>query len=373
MLFGGLHRLSWYHSSLEVSRNAPCRFESLRRVFLGLGVALIALAVFQTLAADSSPHGSSLPAVRVLTVSNPEAIDAFIPRRAIVRAMVDCGITNYTRKATVAEAWISLVSTQDIVGIKVYSGPGPNSGTRPAVVAGVVEGLLSAGLSPKHIVIWDKQTTDLRLAGYFDLAERYGVRVEGSAQAGYDPTNTYESAILGNLVWGDLEFGQKGAGVGRKSFVSKLVSRQITKIINIPPLLNHNLAGVSGNLYTLAVGSVDNVARFEVDADRLAVAVPEIYALSSIGDHVVLNIVDALICQYEGGELAHLHYSATLNELRFCKDPVALDVLSLQELDHQREAAKAPVIKSNLELYSNATLLELGVSDLKKIQVEHKQ
>jgi hypothetical protein len=285
--------------------------------------------------------------------------------------MVDRAIMNFTHRSSVPEAWLSLVSTQDVVGIKVYSLPGPNSGTRAAVVAAVIEGLLSAGSPPKHIVIWDKQATDLRLAGYFDLGERYGVRVAGSAQAGYDLTNSYDSSIIGNLLWGDVEFGQKTPGAGRRSFVSKLVSRELTKIINISPLLNHNLAGVSGNLYGLAIGSVDNVARFEADPNRLATAVPEIYALPALSDHVVLNIVDALICQYEGGERVRLQYSTTLNELRFSKDPVALDVLSLQELDHQRQTARAPGLKVIQDLYNNAALLELGVSDPKRIQVEH--
>jgi hypothetical protein len=152
--------------------------------------------------------------------------------------------------------------------------------------------------------------------------------------------------------------------------VSKLVSRQMTKIINITPLLNHNLAGVSGNLYTLAVGSVDNVARFESDPGRLAIAIPEIYALPALSDHVVLSIVDALVCQYEGSERSLLHYSTTLNELRFSRDPVALDVLSLQDLQRQRRSAGAPTIKENLDLYSNAALLELGVNDLKRIDID---
>lgn len=285
--------------------------------------------------------------------------------------MVDYAITNFTHQPTVAQAWLSLVSKRDIVGIKVYSLPGPNSGTRPAVAEAVVQGLLSAGLAPKNVVVWDKQVIDLRLAGYFDLAEKYGVRVEGSATEGYDSTNYYDSAIIGTLVWGDVEFGLKGLSVGRKSFVSKLVSREITKIINIPPLLNHNLAGVSGDLYSLASGSVDNFARFESDSGRLATAVPEIYALPSLSDRVVLNIVDALICQYEGEERGLLHYSAILNELRFSKDPVALDVLSLAELARQRQLAKAPALSTNTDLYKNAALLELGVSDPKGIQVEH--
>jgi hypothetical protein len=81
--------------------------------------------------------------------------------------------------------------------------------------------------------------------------------------------------------------------------------------------------------------------------------------------------VDALICQYEGEERSLLHYSAVLNQLRFSRDPVALDVLSLQELGRQRELAKAPTVKTNRALYDNAALLELGVDDEKRIQVEY--
>ena len=143
----------------------------------------------------------------------------------------------------------------------------------------------------------------------------------------------------------------------------------MTKIINITPLMNHNETGVAGNLFSLSLGSVDNTTRFETDPERLARVVPEIYALPSLSDRVALNIVDALICQYEGEERSLLHYSSTLNQLRFSRDPVALDVLSIQELDAQREANQAPPVKTNMDLYQNAALLELGVSDLKKIQV----
>jgi hypothetical protein len=114
---------------------------------------------------------------------------------------------------------------------------------------------------------------------------------------------------------------------------------------------------------------VDNVIRFEAGPQTLATAVPEIYALPTLSDRVVLNITDALICQYEGGERSLLHYSSMLNQIRFSRDPVALDVLSLQELDRQRQAAHAPSVKPNLQLYSNAALLQLGVDDLKRIQV----
>jgi hypothetical protein len=102
----------------------------------------------------------------------------------------------------------------------------------------------------------------------------------------------------------------------------------------------------------------------------MATAVPEIYALEALGDKVVLNIVDALICQYQGEEQGLLHYSIALNELRFSKDPLALDILSLQELDWQRRAARMRSPTNQLDLYQNAALLELGVNDTASIKIE---
>jgi len=331
------------------------------------------LAILQTQAADLlSLPASTNPPVRVLIVEDSKATFNFQADNARVEMMVNRGITDLTGKTAVAEAWRSLVSTQDVVGIKVFSAAGAISGTRPAVVAAVVRGLLEAGVPPEHIIIWDKREDDLRAAGFFKLAARFGVRAAGVLESGYDPTNFYnpDTAVIGHLVWGDLEFGKKGDGVGRRSFVSELVSRQMTKIISIAPLLNENTAGVCGHLYGLAMGSVDNTLRFEGDADRLAVAVPEIYALPSLGDRVVLNITDALIGQYEGGDKGLLQYSEVPNQLWFSRDPVALDTLALKELDRERRALDAAAFKPNLLLYTNAALLQLGVNDPAKILVE---
>jgi hypothetical protein len=313
--------------------------------------------------------GPSSARAQVYVVEDSSATDAFQARPAQIQSMLTRGITALAGNTNVAEAWRAFVTTQDVIGIKVFSEPGPNSGTRQAVVAGVIQGLLAAGIPTNSIIVWDKRLVDLRLAGFTKLSERFGIRLAGSADAGYDEDAFYQNSVMGTLVWGDFEFGRKGEGIGRKSFISKLVSQEITKIINITPLMNHNQAGVAGTLYSLALGSVENTKRFENDANRLASAVPEIYALPLLYDRVVLNIVDALTCQYEGEERSLLHYSTPLNQLRFSRDAVALDVLSIQELERQRQLAKAPRLIPNLELYSNAELLELGTSDPKKIQV----
>ena len=325
-----------------------------------------------TIWARSEPLTASLspPAARIVIVEDPAATEAFLPRPEVVETMVCRGLTNLTAKTTTRSAWMSLVSPKDIIGLKVYSHPGPNSGTRPAVVAAVARSLIAAGMPPQQIIVWDKEEEDLREAGFTALAGQLGVRVAASPKAGYNETNYYDTPLIGSLVYRDLEFEKKGEGIGRKSFVAKLVTSEMTKIINITPLLNHNEAGVCGNLYSLALGSVDNSLRFENDPGRLAQAVPEIYALPILGDRVVLNITDALICQYEGGQRGLLHYSTVLNQLRFSRDPVALDMLSIKELTHQRGSSHGPQLRPNLELYRNAALLELGVSDLSRVLVE---
>jgi hypothetical protein len=319
----------------------------------------------------SDPLFPGASRARVVIVEDSQAVQAFRPNPDRVRALVDRGVTALTQKSNVKDAWRSLVSREDVVGLKAYSVPGAISGTRPAVVAGVIEGLLEAGLPATNIIVWDRHAITLRQANFYELAEKYGVQVRSSMDEGYDETRFYnESPVIGTLVWGDLEFGRKEPGVGRKSFVSKLLTKKLTKIINISPMLNHNLAGVSGNLFSLVTGSVDNLARFEFHPGQMASAFPEIYALEDLSDKVVLSIVDALVCQYEGGQRGLLHHSATLNELRFSKDPVALDVLSIRELESQREKSQAPPVKPNMDLYSTAALLQLGVDDPDRIKVE---
>lgn len=320
-------------------------------------------------AAESLSLAPASPRAHVVVAHNPQATVAFKPAPDIVETMVNQAITNLTGQATVAAAWASLVGTNETVGIKVFTAPGSDTGTRPSVTAAVVKGLLAAGIPTNHIIVWDRHASDLRHAGYFELAAHFGIRVAGAAEAGYDPKTFYETALIGNLVFGDLEFGKKDEVTGKKSFVSKLVSQQMTKIINIAPVLNHNGAGVAGNLFSLAMSSVDNTVRFEATPTRLATAVPEIYALPALGERVVLNLSDALICQYEGEERGLLHYSVALNEIRFSRDPVALDVLALQDLDLRRSSELPGDLAASRELYKNAALLELGVADPKHIDI----
>jgi hypothetical protein len=342
----------------------------IRLFFRILFLGLLAAGAVQAQTQAQPVKVVSTGGARVVTVEDAQSMAAFEPQPERVRAMVDRGVAQACGVSNVLRAWASLVSPQDIVGIKVVSTPGASAGTRPAVVQAVIGGLIESGVPATNIFIWDRLLADLRKAGFEDLARRLGVRVAGAMDEGFDEAVSYDDPVQGTLVWGDLEFDRKDAKAGRKSYISKLLTRQITKIITVSPLLNHHTGGINGSLCSLALGSADNTMRFESQPARMAKAVPEIYAMSALSDHVVLNIMDALIAQYEGEQVSLLHYASELKQIWVSKDPVALDVLGLAELARQREINNAPLAFANMPLYETAGLLELGQCDLKRIRVE---
>ncbi len=217
-----------------------------------------------------------------------------------------------------------------------------------------------------------------RTCGWRDFLtweESWGCGSAGAAEAGYDPATFYlpDSPVVGMLAWNDLEFGLTNREAGRRSFVTKLLTRQMTKIISVAPLINENSAGTCGHFYSLGLGSVDNTRRFDGDPDRLAVALPEIMALPSVGDRVALNVTDALLGQYQGGPSSFLQYSTVLNQMWLSHDPVALDVLALKELAREAKTFGSRALPSNSQICTNAALLELGADDPEKIRIERVQ
>ncbi len=345
-----------------MSRNARIQI-----LFLALSGWLVSAA-----AQDFFAPRATNAAARIVIVQGEDLLQHFLPYDDRVAEAFNRGLAQFTRTTNLADAWHSLVTTNDTVGLKIFSEPGPLAGTRPAVVRAVVRGLLAAGLPAEKIILWDKRLASLRAAGFVELGKELGISVVGAAESGYD-TNTFylpDSPVIGALVWGDVEFGKTNSGAGKKSFVSKLVSQRVTKIISVAPLINENDASLCGHFFSLGLGSLDNTRRFEGSGERLATALPEIYALPVIGDRVVLNVTDALIGQHQGGPATYLQFSTVLQQLWFSRDPVALDTLALQELIRERRQHDAPQLPNNFQIYTNATLLQLGISDPARIHIE---
>jgi len=342
-------------------------------------VAVWLLAIPASLGAPDAPGsdtGSAPARASVIAVQDPGATTHFIPNQESVRRLVDHGLAALAGKDSAEAAWRVWVQPGDTVGFKVTSAPGEVAGTRRAVVRSLIESLRAAGHSADQIVIWDRRTGDLRNAGWIRLASDLGVRCVGTDEAGWDPNpeKGYDKPVLGRLIAGALEFFRKDElGTGRRSHISRLLSQELTKIIPVSPVLNHNVAGVNGQLLGLAFASVDNTLRFLNNPGIYAEAVPELCALDDIFPKIAFGVSDALICQYRGEDTTRLHNAVALNELRFSRDPVALDVLALADIEQARGASAEGIPPGNtnrLELYTNAELLDLGVADLKRIDVK---
>jgi hypothetical protein len=351
----------------------------LRCGWRGLGGIVLAGASWVAVGVYAEDKPAATPAAAVVStnraivhvVEDIDATQSFEPNASVVRAMVDRGLCAMARTNVPSAAWRRFIRSSDVVGFRICTAPGPISGTRPAVVASLVESLLAAGHSPRQVVLWDKRASDMILAGYPKLAEKYGIRWAATEEVGWDPDRSYDNATVGRLLIGDLEYPRRDrVDAGRKSHVSKLLTRDVTKIVLVTPLLNHNHFGVNGQLANLSMGAVDNTLRFEHEPWRLSEAVPEICALDDLFPKLAFGVTDALLCQYRGEDRTLLHYAVALNQLRFSVDPVALDILSVYEIERARATNPSEGEKPlKTELYFNAALQELGVADTNRIQV----
>lgn len=316
------------------------------------------------------------PASRVVMTEAAGAVVDFKPVAATVRAMVDRGVKQLARTNQLGAAWRALLTTNgvyatnELIGIKVAAAAREGGGARVETAAALIESLLAAGLAPRQIVVWDRFAADLEHAGFKALETRYKVRVAGAAEAGYEATAFYDSPFLGEPAPTDLEFGKKGEGVGRRSHITKLLTREITRIIHVAPMNVRRRSGVSGHLVGLSLDTLDNTRRFERDQNWFEQAAVEILAMPAFDNRVALCVTDALVCQYQGEQETLLHYSAALGQLWFSRDPVALDTLAVAELERLRALAKMPPMEPRMVLYENAALMRHGVTDLKKILVE---
>ncbi|CAN5646598.1 hypothetical protein BH09VER1_BH09VER1_16480 [soil metagenome] len=296
----------------------------------------------------------------------------------IVARMMDSLICGVTGKATVADAWKSLVSPKDKVGIKVSAAGRSVSGTNPEVVNAIVSGLREAGVPTSNIIVWDRNLDDLLGAGFQKNSSDYTLRwIEGGA--GYDTHAQITAPILGKLIWGDQKFGDRtgqrltdrlghSEQLSSSSYYAKVLSTEVTKVINVPSLTDSFMTGINGALTNMTISNVDNWRRFAKAASEGDTYLAEVYADPMIHDKVVLTILDALILQYAGGPFPNPDYSQPNYSLFASKDPVAIDATAFRLIEEVRKLNKMPSIRVMTNYVEGASQLGLGQYDEARIK-----
>ena len=343
----------------------------MRNVALVLFCALIRSVLAQT------PQPTPKPSI-VYAAHNPDSIKDYKTNPRVVHEMVNRLVRAATGQSDVAKAWASLVSPNDRIGIKISAAGGELFTTHHDVVNAIVDGLVAAGHPRSTIIVWDRSLGGIKDAGYRAGIDGYQLQAI-TPRDGYDPKAVLTAPLMGQLVWGDLDYidARKLAilsdadNTSNVSHFSKIISGEVSKIINVPVMSISETNGIAGCIYNMTIPNIDNWRRFAQGSRFGTESLAEIYANPIIAKKVVFNLMDGLIAQYAGGPQSQPNYATHHATLYASKDPVALDAIALKRLEEWRARASLPAIGRLAAYVGFASQLGLGNSALTRIEVRN--
>ena len=321
---------------------------------------------------------------RVIAVEHAGCIVQGAYQAEPIRKMMEKGMTALTGAPAWTDAWRTLFEKGDVVGIKVCPVGGANLCSDATVLHGILDGLKEAGVPAGDIIVFNRyrqETLDAKIDKWVPPGVRMAFASEAYSNTqldmeGYDPDHFMEIALI-----------KPGENLNdphyRRSYVAKIVTRQINKLINLPVLKHHQSAGVTIALKNMSHGMVNNVNRSHLTPTNNAcgIFIPSVVSLPVIREKAVLHICDAVKASYHGGPGARPQYMWEHKTMYFATDPVALDKTGLKAIDARRaQAGMASVALSKPDKDSSyfncqvehieiAGSLGLGVFDDQKIDV----
>lgn len=251
-----------------------------------------------------------------------------------IRHMLDASITGLTGLDDADAAWASLFNPGERVAIKVNTIMASSETHVPLVMA-VTERLQAVGVPPEQIVIFDRDTNELKFSGYPINRDGPGVRCYGT-DGNYKP-------------------GWKISGVDVK--LSDILLN-CEALINIPILKQHGYAGISFAMKN-HFGTFDRPGRFH---GSMGLALPGLNALQPIRDRTRLIIGDTLKVVL-GDQWTN---KVPGDSILMSFDPVAHDTVGLQMFTQVMVAAgKDPTgyTKRATAWLANGAGLGLGIHD----------
>jgi hypothetical protein len=149
-----------------------------------------------------------------------------------------------------------------------------------------------------------------------------------------------------------------------KSFLANLVSRDITKLVNIAVLKHNEDSGVTWAAKNIALGVTTNKVRFHID--YCARSIPDILALPCLKNKMALHIGEAAKISTVSVAGAQIAYD---NRIFFSRDPVALDRIGLDILEEKRKEQGLDSIRSISTHVAACAAKGLGTDDLSRIDL----
>jgi len=350
---------------------------------------------------------------------------------AVHRAF-SAGLQEMTGEKSLENAWSSLFSADDVVGIKINCLGAPKISSSLASINEVIAGLKSVGVKENNIIVWDRMDREFKGTGLEINKGSAGVRVRGTSTQwegvvpwieGYDK-DVYLSMEDGTLkkfkelvnqnftekgthrdifnsmtwLWMLVQQGNEKAqqyrdeirrlyidysdreGIKKiaeqvadefndviiedeeKSCFSEIVTKDITKLVNIAVLKHNEDSGITWALKNIALGVTTNKVRFHIDYCTRSIA--EILSFPCLKDKMVLHIGEAAKISTVSVLGSQLAFD---NRIFFSTDPVAMDRIGLDILEQKRmEQSLEPIREISTHIAACAKK-GLGIDDVNRI------
>jgi uncharacterized protein (DUF362 family) len=368
---------------------------------LGTGSAIIAASPLKSIAsvalppdekpatniadASKTPRSAlSMPGKfpgRVVHIKKTGSVVNDEPVESEAYQMIKKAMLDLTGEKDLADAWKLFVKPGETIGLKVNPVAGKQLSTSHAVTQSVVNQLLEAGIKKENIVIWDRREMDLKDAGF--TSEKYpGIKISGTELQDEKGSFYDENGKLYGernidkdwYYWADVEGEYDSETIpymingGKYSYFSKIVTRDIDKIINIPILKNAG-GSITNAMKNLAFGVISNTGRLHAKLWNETCA--EVCAFAPVRDKTVLTICDGLRGCFNGGPAANPQFICRYNSILVATDAVALDRIAYDIIAEKRiaEGIQKTAMPESLKFLKYSSDLGLGISDKNKIDL----
>jgi uncharacterized protein (DUF362 family) len=292
---------------------------------------------------------------------------------APVQQMATRGIVELTGESNETAAWAKLFEPADVVAIKVNPFGYPKFYSHPETVASIIRGLNLVGIPNQNIIIYDRYTDFLAQVGYDTLLPP-GVRLASATMTSGSQVDV-SAYDLGEYV----EFAKVDRRFSpyvlqnRRSYLSKVITSEATKVINVPVVKSHYTAGVTAALKNMTYGLVNNTARTHPadGSDNWTIDfLPAVASMPALRNKVVLHVVDLLVgCYDKGPDPSDVTFDYA--SLMFSTDPVAVDRICWNIVDAARASQGLPPVAdfqgAEPQYILRCAELGLGISDLNAI------
>jgi uncharacterized protein (DUF362 family) len=284
-----------------------------RREALGL-----AAAAAGALALGPRPAPADTPRTgpgQVVAVHCPGLRDGPFPRPELARRAVDRAVCTLAGETDPGRAWLRFVSPADRVLLKINCLGTRFASTAVEVTTAVADAVRDAGVPDASILVLDMFASNMT-GGRYALSSAPGrMRVVAHRDGAYDRDWTH-------------------AGPARVRFSEHL--RWATAVINLPPIKDHDLSGVTCAMKNLTFGVVEKP---HVNHGVINEAIAHLWALEEIRGKVRLTVADGSSILFDGGPKYNRAAHVVHDRIYATTDPVALDAVAHELIENLRASA----------------------------------